>query len=457
MEVLRYDIGIVNQVEESEEGFLTVKGVPTRCGVFPYQNSDGSMQYELRHPEDVLRTDSLKTLGTKPVCLEHPRSLVSPRSWGSDAVGISGHRVDVLDGGLIEVVFAIQREDAVETIKAGRKRYLSAGYRCDCAEEAGEYDGTSYTHRQTNIRYNHIALTDNPRAGVGTRLRMDSGDVLDVGMQMDTGLDADADECKWISQFVNTEHNDSVDPLSDTGKEPGRPMATITIDGASYECPEALAGVVSQKLTAQKERMDSLDAEASARFDAADQVEGLVERLDAMTEEKDRQAGIAYGFEVQLEEAKDTIAELSEARTDSGVDEAAIEERVSKEAAIRVDALNNAYQVIAGLKEQGINVEVRFDSGSSPMEIKRSLVTALHPGEDIADDEVPGLYRAASTGKTRTDAVSKFHADMLEGAVNSTEPKSGKGKGSSKKEEASERDQKRMDNCKAPLAMSKGR
>jgi uncharacterized protein len=464
---IRFDVGSVNQVERAPEGFITVKGIPTKTGVFPYRNPDGSMRFELRHPDDVLQPGSLKTLGTKPVTLEHPPQLVSPKTWKRDAVGTSGHQVEVLAGGLVEVILAVHRDDAIAALDSGNKRYLSAGYRCDVSQESGEFEGQTYTHRQRNIRYNHIALTDSPRAGIAAKLRMDSADEYDVAVQVDD----ENDECKWNFESVNTENNDS-ESFPTTPIELGKPpMAVIRIDGAEYECSEVVAAIVSQKL----QRLDAAEADLkeirTSRTDTTDKVTDLQTRLDTMTAERDREQGRAWGLQSQVEELEDEVAELQSSRTDSkdaGEDSAEFERRVQAEAVIRVDAIQDAHQLLAALAEQGVSVpEVKLDSSMSPAAVQKAVVTALNPGETIGDDEVKGMYRAARSGKVRTDSAAQFHADTLEKATDMAKPfnfsaKKGK-KAPPVDMEAQEEDvvpssaKKRMDNCKAPLAMSKGK
>ena len=42
---------------------------------------------------------------------------------------------------------------------------LSAGYKAEFEEKAGQYQGQPFSHIQKDIYINHIALVDNPRAG----------------------------------------------------------------------------------------------------------------------------------------------------------------------------------------------------------------------------------------------------------------------------------------------------
>lgn len=170
----RIDRGEAQGHRKTEDGFLMVKGRATRCGVLRYRNPDGTYRYELRHPDDVINPLSLNTLAGVPLTIEHPPALLNPQNVGQYQVGAISNRVEATDDGFVEVVINVHRGDAIDYLEQGRKRMLSCGYRCDVAEEQGEYNGQRYTHRQRNIRYNHVCLTDDGRAGETVRVVMDS-------------------------------------------------------------------------------------------------------------------------------------------------------------------------------------------------------------------------------------------------------------------------------------------
>jgi hypothetical protein len=154
------------------EGYLRGDAVVSRVGVFPYQNADGTMRYELRHPDDVLDPTSLATLKQVPVTLGHPPTLVNADNAKRYQVGQTGDHVRT-EGGLIAVGFTITDAKAVDAVKRGEAKQLSLGYSLVTLPEEGEYEGQRYTHRQTNIRYNHLALVDRARAGNVATINLD--------------------------------------------------------------------------------------------------------------------------------------------------------------------------------------------------------------------------------------------------------------------------------------------
>jgi len=163
------------KIKQTPEGYLAGDAIVTRTGVFEYMNADGTKRLELRHPDDVLKPESLKTLELKPVTNDHPNESVNINNADKYSVGSIGETITV-DGGNIAVKFTVTNKDAVKDIQSKRKRELSLGYNLDLIPENGVYEGQPYTHRQTNIRYNHLAIVERGRAKVA-KINMDGSAV----------------------------------------------------------------------------------------------------------------------------------------------------------------------------------------------------------------------------------------------------------------------------------------
>ncbi|GFE96567.1 hypothetical protein DmGdi_16400 [Gluconobacter sp. Gdi] len=58
---------------------------------------------------------------------------------------------------------AIWDGDAIKRIQDGSKRCVSAGYAYETVPETGEINGQPYTLKMVNIRFNHLALVEEPR------------------------------------------------------------------------------------------------------------------------------------------------------------------------------------------------------------------------------------------------------------------------------------------------------
>lgn len=58
--IYRIDTFPVPKVQKTDQGFLEGEVVASRTGIFNYYDADGKCRKELRHPDDVLKEDSLK-------------------------------------------------------------------------------------------------------------------------------------------------------------------------------------------------------------------------------------------------------------------------------------------------------------------------------------------------------------------------------------------------------------
>jgi hypothetical protein len=115
--------------------------------------------YQLYRDADALRA-AAETMNGKPIldihqpinAEDHPREITvgSVSNARFEAPNLVGE-LSVWDG------------DAIKAIQDGSKRCVSAGYAYDAVPETGEIDGQSYTLKMVNIRFNHLALVENPR------------------------------------------------------------------------------------------------------------------------------------------------------------------------------------------------------------------------------------------------------------------------------------------------------
>lgn len=177
MQVKRFDVGTIGKVSKTTQGFLKIPGVCTRTGVFTYRDGAGSVRRELRHPDDVFDPASLETLKHCVVTLHHPPEMVTPENASKYMKGYTTEKIEV-SRDLIESDLIISNPEAIKAIEENGMREISAGYNADLLEETGTYNGAEYDCRQTNIRYNHVALVDKGRAGPEVRLRLDSSDAI---------------------------------------------------------------------------------------------------------------------------------------------------------------------------------------------------------------------------------------------------------------------------------------
>jgi hypothetical protein len=179
--VARYDRGMVQgEARFTDEGYIRAHAVVTRTGVFKYQNPDGSIRRELRHPDDVWTADSISSMEMIPVTNGHPAErLVTAENAKRLAIGYTGETIKK-NGAFVLANMVITDQEGVDAVMQHNRKELSLGYTVDVEEEDGEFEGEPYDARQRNIRYNHLAIVDKARAGNEARIALDSQDAFEI-------------------------------------------------------------------------------------------------------------------------------------------------------------------------------------------------------------------------------------------------------------------------------------
>lgn len=179
--VSRFDRGVVKgDATLTDEGYIRANAVVTRTGIFLYRNEDGSIRRELRHPDDVWDEDSIASMELIPVTNNHPEEkLVNAENFKRLAIGYTGESIKK-DGDYILANVVISDQDGVNWIKNQGRKELSLGYTVDLHPESGSYKGESYDFRQKNIRYNHLAIVNQARAGGEARIALDHNDTVEI-------------------------------------------------------------------------------------------------------------------------------------------------------------------------------------------------------------------------------------------------------------------------------------
>lgn len=180
-DVARFDRGQVKgDAFITDEGYIKANAIVTRTGVFLYKNPDGTIRKELRHPDEVFKIDSLDTMKMIPVTNGHPQErLVSAENAKRLAIGYTGETI-TQDGEFVLSNLVITDLASVKDVTDKNRRELSLGYTVDLIPEEGSYNGQPYNFRQSNIKYNHLSIVDNARAGSEARIALDSFDAEEI-------------------------------------------------------------------------------------------------------------------------------------------------------------------------------------------------------------------------------------------------------------------------------------
>lgn len=212
MQQFRIDKNPLPKVYQTSEGYIKGTAIVTRTGIFKYVDNQGNIRLELRHPDDILDEDSLESLKQIPITVEHPTVLVDSSNVKQLGVGLTGETVKI-DGENIKTTVTITAIEGVEAIDSGKEE-LSLGYTLDLEEEEGIYNGQPYTHRQKNIRYNHLAIVERARAGANARLNFDS---FECGMIVDENITHERENMVKINiDNVDVEVNEAVKKAYDS-------------------------------------------------------------------------------------------------------------------------------------------------------------------------------------------------------------------------------------------------
>lgn len=338
---------IVDRGQLTPQGFLSVPANFTRTGVFLYRRNDGTIVRELRHPDDVFHPDSLASLRMAPLTDDHPAEFVTPENVKELAVGWIDSQVNQ-DSIFVSGHAVVADAKAIKKVDNGKKE-LSCGYVADCIEESGVYNGEKYDVRQTNIRYNHVAIVDRGRAGHSVRLKLDSLDSIEIE----------------DSNFINPE------------KEKIK-MKKIIIDGKEVEVSdEAAAAYEAEKAKKAKD-------EEKLKEDHANALKGMVKKEDhdKVVADLATTKSEVETFKGKLDAANEKIKQHNDGDTQAKID-AAVKERMAVEKTAR----------------EVLGADAKLD-GKSNIELMKETIVKHSPKADMKD-------KSEEYVKARFDSISE--------------------------------------------------
>ena len=303
-EVKRFDyIALPGGIKRTDEGFIEADPIVTRMGIFSYRGPGGTVRKEFRSDAVVFSEDALKSIRMIPITDNHPDDFVTPENASKLAIGMTGENAR-RDGDTVRVPIKITTQAGVEAVEGGRLQ-LSLGYRCRVERKDGEFNGEKYTHVQSNIICNHLALCDRARAGAQATLRLDTDDAAMV----ETGLEK-----------------------SELGKEKTKMPGKVRLDsGIEYECPPEVEAAYNAVTKARTDAADALTAETKAK----DELQG---KHDALVKEAE---------ELKKVDNADAISKGVKARVAL---EAAVKPMLSEEDAKKIDAMSDSELRVAAIK-----------------------------------------------------------------------------------------------------------
>lgn len=329
--------------ERTNEGFLRGRAIVTSIGVFTYKRKDGTVQRELRLPEEVFAFDTLNSMKLKPVTLNHPNELVTSENADRLQVGSLGDNPTsttqwhdepwdkVTDGINCAIDMVITKKDAIDAVLNG-KQALSMGYTCDleAAQPGATWCGIEYDFIQRNIRYNHCAIVDEARAGDNAKieLRADSEDAV-------------------LEDMVFYKKTDGGTQM----------LKKINLDGIDYEAEaeviKALQRADEKAKKAEEDACEQKKAMDKKVADLEDKEKELEKRISELEAERDSAKDKADSLEKDLKKAKADSADPK---------------RLDEAVKAKMELLHNAEKA---------KVEVKADM--SDMDIKKAIINSAFP------------------------------------------------------------------------------
>lgn len=320
----RFDFFTVNAPKRDTNDFLIVDSTPTKAGIFTYFEPDGlggiKQVKELRHPDEVFRSDTLTTLNQIPYTTqENHVSLFTTKDAARKTYGFTLSDAERVDD-MARVSIKVLDEKEIEEIENKKNIELSCGYRCDTNgpesfKYGGVWNGEKYDREQTNIRYNHVARVVKARGGESCRIRLDSDSAI-CGIEADR-IDSISDNTNGESIMKTIEM-----PLPEVA------VGDFRLDANSIEFPAEQKGIVDQLrsrenslVTALKANQDKLDSKETdstkmqAKLDTLEKEneelkkvnEGLIplDKANEIAEERSYLFKVADDFKLDMKEVKD--------------------------------------------------------------------------------------------------------------------------------------------------------
>lgn len=174
------------EVIETSEGFLKARVTIAKVGVFPYIQSDGSIRYEAKLPEELLSAKTVSSAKGVPSTNEHPIKnnkyiLVDTDNYKEFTVGSISE--PVADSDSIIAFETIYDKNAIDKIKVQKHKEVSIGFTYEIDETPGVWNGIPYDVVQRNIKINHVAHVEHGRGGKDVKIHVDKGEGMQTNNQ----------------------------------------------------------------------------------------------------------------------------------------------------------------------------------------------------------------------------------------------------------------------------------
>lgn len=167
-------VALTGQPRMTRDGYMVVDARTARTGIQLYRGRElGRPEMDIvrvwRPAEEVFARDALASFAFRPVTNDHPRHMVTAKTWRDVAVGITGDTM-TRDGDFVRLPFTLMDGAMIDDVRGGKSQ-LSWGYTAEIDWSDGTSpEGEQYDAVQRNMRGNHLAVVDAARAGPTCRI-----------------------------------------------------------------------------------------------------------------------------------------------------------------------------------------------------------------------------------------------------------------------------------------------
>lgn len=258
--------------EKTSDGFLRCKARVLAERVMPYARQElsgipdeipGTIIQMLVSRDTMASAESLRSLeGAAVVSGEH--NWLDPSTIKTFQIGqVAGS--PIMDGPYLVCDLLITCPLAIESIEAGTLGEISAAYTADTIFEQGDFDGVPFDARQTQLRYNHIAVLPVGAGRAGTDVRIINHKQKEIDMpedkkiirvQLKNGRYLNTDE--EGAAAVAEDQKVANDERATSGKKLEELMAEAQEAKAGAEAANAELEELKGELSVYKEKLDAL-------------------------------------------------------------------------------------------------------------------------------------------------------------------------------------------------------
>lgn len=364
----RLDVGSLEKPVITSQGYLKADCLPTRVGIFDYMLMDGTLRRELRHPDEVFNSDSINSLQDVALTNDHPPVPLNAENTKHYQVGHTSGPISKMDK-FVRAKILITDKYAIDEVIGQGKHKLSCGYHCELDETPGEWNGEKYDAIQRNIRYNHLSIVWQGRAGPEARINLDAKD--GIMQPVEKNSSEENKNVRLLDSDVSKVQNDQKGDL--------KMSITLKVDAVQYELPENLAPFAkafSEKLDA----FEKVSSELKAKSSELEKVQGKLDGLTAEMTKKDS----------EIENLKKAVPS---------------EKEMAKLAKGRLDVQAVAKKVLG---------ETFNSDELETLEIKKKIIEKAYPEAKLdgrSAEYVEGVYDSLQKA-SKLDGVSQFEQGL---------------------------------------------